>query len=351
MERPCGGRQRLRDDRPRTMRQCGRRARGDVRQGGVRSALSVASARALAPPCGLRRAARTESDCRHGALSPHAGAPARRLAPQRPRAAVVGAGDIRPRAAGAVPTGGLRDRLEPRARRRLRPRPAREARRRDSVWRRARAIHAGRRGKPLEDEPPAGRRSGAAHVVCRPPGVLQRARGAARCDEPLRGLTGHRRRRSRSKARSDRSSPEKRLGERVLFAGRVADADLPAFYQACDLFVLPSIARTEAFGVVQIEAMAAGRPVVSTNLPTGVPWVNQDGVSGLVVPPGDAAALGDALQPVAGGRRAQAAPRRGRAPACADDVLAGADGRHIQGRHRHRRSRAGTSRRAEKRRP
>jgi len=89
---------------------------------------------------------------------------------------------------------------------------------------------------------------------------------------------------------------EKRLGARVLFAGRVPDADLPAFYSACDVLVLPSIARTEAFGVVQIEAMAAGRPVVSTRLPTGVPWVNQDGVSGLVVPPGDAAALGGALR-------------------------------------------------------
>jgi len=88
---------------------------------------------------------------------------------------------------------------------------------------------------------------------------------------------------------------EKGLGGRVLFAGRVADADLPAFYQACDAFVLPSTLRTEAFGVVQIEAMAAGRPVVSTNLPTGVPWVNQDGVSGLVVTPGDAEALGAAL--------------------------------------------------------
>src|SRR5439155_1123868 len=88
---------------------------------------------------------------------------------------------------------------------------------------------------------------------------------------------------------------EKRIGDRVLFAGHVLDADLPAFYQACDVFVLPSIARTEAFGVVQIEAMAAGRPVVSTNLPTGVPWVNRDGVSGLVVAPDNADALGAAL--------------------------------------------------------
>jgi glycosyltransferase involved in cell wall biosynthesis len=87
----------------------------------------------------------------------------------------------------------------------------------------------------------------------------------------------------------------KRLGDRVLFAGHVSDADLPALYQACDVFVLPSIARTEAFGVVQIEAMAAGRPVVSTNLPTGVPWVNQHEVTGLVVAPRDPVALGDAL--------------------------------------------------------
>jgi rhamnosyl/mannosyltransferase len=93
---------------------------------------------------------------------------------------------------------------------------------------------------------------------------------------------------------------EKRLEQRVLFAGRVPEPDLPAFYQSCDLFVLPSIARTEAFGVVQIEAMAAGRPVVSTNLPTGVPWVNEDGVSGLIVAPRDPVALGDALQRLLG---------------------------------------------------
>ena len=87
--------------------------------------------------------------------------------------------------------------------------------------------------------------------------------------------------------------------DRVKFLGRVSHADLPAYYQACDVFVLPSIARTETFGVVQVEAMAAGLPVVSTRLPTGVPWVNQDGVSGLVVAPEDAVALGAALRRLA----------------------------------------------------
>jgi glycosyltransferase involved in cell wall biosynthesis len=86
------------------------------------------------------------------------------------------------------------------------------------------------------------------------------------------------------------------VADRVCFAGTVAEDDLPAYYQACDLFVLPSIAVTEAFGIVQIEAMAAGVPVVSTNLPTGVPWVNQHEESGLVVPPGDADALADAMR-------------------------------------------------------
>jgi glycosyltransferase involved in cell wall biosynthesis len=84
-------------------------------------------------------------------------------------------------------------------------------------------------------------------------------------------------------------------GARVEFLGRVTDEELPALYQAADAFVLPSIAKTETFGVVQVEAMAAGLPVVSTALPTGVPWVNQHGVTGLVVPPGDATALAAAL--------------------------------------------------------
>ena len=85
------------------------------------------------------------------------------------------------------------------------------------------------------------------------------------------------------------------VAERIVWAGRVSDAELPAYYAAADMFVLPSVAATETFGVAQVEAMASGVPVVSTNLPTGVPWVNQDGVSGLVVEPGNPAALATAL--------------------------------------------------------
>jgi glycosyltransferase involved in cell wall biosynthesis len=84
--------------------------------------------------------------------------------------------------------------------------------------------------------------------------------------------------------------------DRVTFAGSVPDSELAALYHACDLFVLPSITRAEAFGMVQIEAMACGKPVVSTAVASGVPWVNQHEVTGLVVPPGDADALARAIR-------------------------------------------------------
>ena len=83
---------------------------------------------------------------------------------------------------------------------------------------------------------------------------------------------------------------------RVFFLGAVDDGTVAAWYSACDLFVLPSVTRAEAFGLVQVEAMARAKPVISTAIPSGVPWVNQDGVTGLVVPPGDAVALGRALR-------------------------------------------------------
>ena len=85
------------------------------------------------------------------------------------------------------------------------------------------------------------------------------------------------------------------ISHRVRFAGEVSDAELAAMYEACDLLALPSITRQEAFGVVQLEAMARGKPVVSTNLGTGVSWVNVHEQTGLVVPPGDARALQQAL--------------------------------------------------------
>ena len=82
---------------------------------------------------------------------------------------------------------------------------------------------------------------------------------------------------------------------RVVFAGDVDEDTLVAWYRASDVFVLPSVTRAEAFGMVQLEAMASGRPVVSTRLDSGVPWVNRDRETGFVVEPGDAPAMRDAI--------------------------------------------------------
>jgi rhamnosyl/mannosyltransferase len=87
-----------------------------------------------------------------------------------------------------------------------------------------------------------------------------------------------------------------RAADRITFLGRIPDEDLPAYYQACDVFCMPSVERSEAFGIVQIEAMAAGKPVVCCELGNGVTYVNRHGVTGLVVPPRDVPALAGALR-------------------------------------------------------
>lgn len=85
--------------------------------------------------------------------------------------------------------------------------------------------------------------------------------------------------------------------DRVELIGFVKDEDLPNYFSACDIFCLSSIWKTEAFAIVQIEAMSYGKPVVSTDIPgSGVSWVNAHGVSGLVVKPQDAKGLARAIK-------------------------------------------------------
>lgn len=89
-------------------------------------------------------------------------------------------------------------------------------------------------------------------------------------------------------------------GPHTVLAGRVSDDDLVAHYHACDVFCLPSVTIAEAFGMVLLEAMACGKPLVTTTLPTGVSAVNRDGVTGLAVPPRDVGALREALRALLG---------------------------------------------------
>ena len=86
------------------------------------------------------------------------------------------------------------------------------------------------------------------------------------------------------------------LGERVRLPGFQPEADLNALLASCDVLCLPSLERTEAFGLVLLEAMRFGKPVVVSDIPgSGAGWVTRQAGHGLLVPPGDAAALAAAL--------------------------------------------------------
>jgi len=81
---------------------------------------------------------------------------------------------------------------------------------------------------------------------------------------------------------------------KVVFAGRIRHDDLPSYYAAADVGVLPSTSRLEAFGIAALEAQACGKPVVVSRIP-GVHEVVEDGVTGLLAEPLDARDLGRAI--------------------------------------------------------
>ena len=109
------------------------------------------------------------------------------------------------------------------------------------------------------------------------------------------------------------------MADRVVFLGTLPHyLDVVPYYLAADAFWFPSNARSEAFGLVQVEAMASGCPVINTRIPhSGVPWVSLHEETGLTVPVDDPAALAAAAnrlltEPGLRDRLAAAAPAAGR---------------------------------------
>jgi phosphatidyl-myo-inositol alpha-mannosyltransferase len=113
----------------------------------------------------------------------------------------------------------------------------------------------------------------------------------------------------------------------VLFVGAVSRDDLPRYHVSADLFVSPATGG-ESFGIVLLEAMAAGLPVVASDIP-GYRTVMRDGRQGRLVPPGDAFALAEAIGTLLGNERlcrAMAAEGRGTAAEYAWPII----GRRIE---------------------
>jgi len=85
------------------------------------------------------------------------------------------------------------------------------------------------------------------------------------------------------------------LDHKVHFAGQIAQRELVKHFHACEMFVFPGSHRSEAYGLSLVQALACGKPAVSTRLGTGTSFVNIDGETGLVVEPRDPAALANAI--------------------------------------------------------
>ncbi|MEA3491479.1 MAG: glycosyltransferase [Campylobacterota bacterium] len=93
------------------------------------------------------------------------------------------------------------------------------------------------------------------------------------------------------------------LQERVKMLGYISEEEKYAYFDAATLFCLPSVTKAEAFGVVLIEAMAFGKPIVLSNIEgSGMNWVNQEGVTGLQVEPRDPKVLAQAIKKICSDR-------------------------------------------------
>ncbi|MBI5254606.1 glycosyltransferase [Candidatus Falkowbacteria bacterium] len=90
------------------------------------------------------------------------------------------------------------------------------------------------------------------------------------------------------KSEYERLVAEKNLTNRVKFSGFVSDEDLPKYYNLADAIILPSINCSEAFGIVLVEAMASGKPILASDL-AGVRSVVENDVNGFVIEPKNSA--------------------------------------------------------------
>lgn len=93
------------------------------------------------------------------------------------------------------------------------------------------------------------------------------------------------------------------IASRVRFLDPLPEDLYPAIYQCADLFVLPSVERTEAFGIVGLEALAAGIPLITTELGTGTSYYNRDRFTGFVVPAGNIEVLVNKFALLRSGKR------------------------------------------------
>ncbi|HCC23138.1 TPA: hypothetical protein DF272_03090 [Candidatus Falkowbacteria bacterium] len=97
------------------------------------------------------------------------------------------------------------------------------------------------------------------------------------------------------KKRYEQQAADLGIGPRVIFTGYISDEALPEHYNLCDIFVLPSVDKSEAFGLVLLEAMACGKPLIASNL-KGVRSVVVPGLNGLLIEPNNPQDLADKIK-------------------------------------------------------